>query len=165
MSKLICAMNSEHIIGVDNALPWHYSGDLVLFHEKTNGGVVIMGRRTYESIGRALPGRLNIVVTRIPINDAVISTTSVHEAYELANEHSSNVWFIGGAHIYAASFKYIDEMIITLVPDIIIESDYDVVRKFPTFPYKDFEYVAQKEHPYEPALKIINYKRSYNEYK
>ena len=104
---VICAMSENRIIGRSNELPWHLPGDLKYFKQTTLGSPIIMGRKTWESIGRPLPGRINIVVSRnnqLTI-EQVQTADSLTGAIKLAREvavpdNVSEVFVIGGAELY-----------------------------------------------------------------
>lgn len=114
--SLIVAMGKNRVIGVDNALPWHLSGDLKYFKATTLGKPIVMGRKTYDSIGRALPGRLNLVITRDPAwrADGVTAVTSLEAALRAAGD-AAEVMVIGGAQIYALALPLADRLYITEV--------------------------------------------------
>ena len=110
----VVAMASNRVIGKDGGLPWHLPEDLKFFKQFTTGGTIVMGRKTYESIGRPLPNRRNIVLSR--------SLETAPEGCELAADLgdldlSGDVFIIGGAQIYAALLDQLDEIIMTYVFD------------------------------------------------
>ena len=114
MKTIVVAMDRMNGIGADNDLLWHLPADMKHFKETTTGGTVIMGRKTYESIGRALPGRENIVVTRTPFAaEGITCATSLEEAYEAATR--DNVYILGGGQIYAQAINDMDKLIVTHV--------------------------------------------------
>jgi dihydrofolate reductase len=124
MSKLaiIVAVAENGVIGRDNGLPWRLSGDLQYFKRVTMGKPVIMGRKTYESIGRPLPGRRNIVITRNPSfqADGIDVVPSLDAALALAGsaaaaEGVEETVVIGGAEIYRAALPLADRLYITEV--------------------------------------------------
>ncbi len=117
MISLIVAHDPDRVIGYKNKLPWHIPGDLAYFKEKTMGKAMIMGRNTFESIGRALPGRKSIVVTRNPDYQAegAIVTTSLLEAVEIAKEHHEEVMVIGGEQIFRTILPNADRLYITFI--------------------------------------------------
>jgi dihydrofolate reductase len=124
---MIYAVSPEGIIGVDGRIPWHYKGDFRRFKRVTMGATIIMGRNTFESIGHALPGRRNIVVTSRPLRvEGVECATSVDQALELAGRET-DVWFIGGARIYEEALKHVDVIDVTYVPDRV-QATTNVVR-------------------------------------
>ena len=100
MISLIAALAADRIIGMENAMPWHLPADLAWFKRNTLNKPVIMGRLTFESIGRPLPGRLNIVVSSQPGNHDGVTVTSPEEAIAAAGE-AEEIMVIGGGRIYA----------------------------------------------------------------
>jgi len=117
--SLIVAVADNGVIGRDNALPWHISGDLKYFRRVTMGKPVVMGRKTFLSIGKALPGRLNIVVTATPgwAADGVVVAGSAPEALALARRLApdSEVMVIGGARLFDATLDRADRLYLTEV--------------------------------------------------
>ena len=115
---LIAAISKDRVIGKQGGIPWKIKKDLIFFKEKTLNSTIIMGRATYNSIGRPLPNRLNIVMTRSAKNtEGVTEVTSVKEAVETAskNKNSSKVYVIGGENIYKEFLPIAHRMIITEV--------------------------------------------------
>jgi dihydrofolate reductase len=120
---LIAAVSKDRVIGKQGGIPWKIKEDLSFFKEKTLNSPIIMGRATYNSIGRPLPNRLNIVMTRSTKNtEGVIEVTSVEAAIKAAsiNKDSSRVYIIGGENIYKEFLPIAHKMIITEV-DLQIE--------------------------------------------
>ncbi len=124
MSKVcqIVAVDKNNCIGRGNEMAWHIPSDFKYFKETTKGHPIIMGRKTFESIGRPLPGRLSIVLTRnleIDLPEGVVVTDSIDKAIACAKEavdyDTSKVFIIGGAQIYKASLEQTDEFFITRV--------------------------------------------------
>lgn len=117
MISLIVAHDLNRVIGMNNKLPWHIPNELAYFKEKTMGKSIVMGRNTFESIGRPLPGRLNIVITRNPSYEfeGVSVANSIEEAIELARKHHEEVMIIGGEQIFKKVLPYADLMYITLI--------------------------------------------------
>lgn len=120
--SLICAMATNRIIGRDNALPWHLSEDLKYFKRVTMGKCIIMGRKTWESIGRLLPGRTHIVVTTNPLYkaDGIHVVNSMAAAIELARTHSAKdgtdeAFVIGGVALFASALPLADRFHLTRV--------------------------------------------------
>ena len=122
---MIAAMANNRVIGADNAMPWHLPADLAHFKRTTLGKPVIMGRKTYESIGRALPGRLNIVITRddqYSLEDATV-VHSPEEALALANEQDTpEVMIIGGGNIYQQFLPQASTLYLTFI-DLDVAGD------------------------------------------
>src|SRR5580693_8124170 len=113
---MIFAMSPERVIGVGGQIPWNHPGDMKRFMRVTMGTTVIMGRATFDSVGKALPKRRNIVVTSRPLDaPAVECVRSVAEAVALAGD--ADVWFIGGARIYQEAMAYVDVIDVTYVPE------------------------------------------------
>lgn len=124
----IVAMDEGRVIGNNGEIPWHLPEDLAHFRATTMGGIVIMGRKTWESIPpkfRPLPGRINIVVSRqgtgLSLPDGVLSAASPEEALAIARQISTDdshgaIWVIGGAQLYAALLPFCDEVHCTHVP-------------------------------------------------
>ena len=123
---IIVAIADNNAIGKDNALLWHISEDLKFFRSTTVGCPVIMGRKTYESIGRPLPKRLNIIVSRKGYDapEGVLVVDSIEKGYEVAKEQGAEQCFvIGGGQIYAQAMQIADEMVITHVHTVIEDAD------------------------------------------
>ena len=123
---LIAAVSKDRVIGKQGGIPWKIKEDLSFFKERTLNSPIIMGRTTYNSIGRPLPNRLNIVMTRSAKNtEGVTEVTSVEKAIEAAskNKDSSKVYVIGGENIYKEFLPIAQKMIITEVDLYIKDGD------------------------------------------
>lgn len=131
MTKIcvVAAVAQDHCIGKDNTLPWKLPEDLKHFKELTMGAPLVMGRRTFESIGKPLPGRQNIIITRnlaYAPDGAVISNTlwgGIRAAQTFANLQGKNVYVIGGGEIYREVLPLADELIITHVHTRVVGGD------------------------------------------
>lgn len=134
MLSLIAALARNHTVGIANHLPWHLSDDLKYFKATTSGHPIIMGRKTYDSIGRPLPGRHNIVVTRDRNwkADGVTVVHSIAEAVAAAGE-VDEVFLIGGASLYAEALPLADRLYLTE-----IDADFDGDAFFPDWPRAQF---------------------------
>jgi dihydrofolate reductase len=125
---LIVAAAANNVIGRDNQLPWHLPQDLKYFKTKTLGKPIIMGRKTFESIGRPLPGRPNIVVTRSAAWSAAgaYAVSNLDDAFKLAGQlaesHEQEVMVIGGAEIYKAALLKADRIYMTRI-ELPMEGD------------------------------------------
>ncbi|HZV64287.1 MAG TPA: dihydrofolate reductase [Telluria sp.] len=110
---LVVAMDAQRGIGIDNALPWRLPEDLAHFKRITSGHPIIMGRKTFDSIGRPLPNRRNIVISRNAgwRHDGVEAVSSLQAALALAG--GEELFIIGGAQIFAAAMELADKMIVT----------------------------------------------------
>lgn len=114
----IAAIGQNRELGTSNQLSWRISADLKRLKALTTGHPLIMGRKTYESIGRPLPERTNIIVTRDPAftADGCVVANSIDEALEKAHAIDDEAIFIfGGAQIYEAAFPYIERLYLTLI--------------------------------------------------
>lgn len=139
---IIVARAKNGVIGVNNTLPWRLSEDLKHFKNTTLGHPIIMGRNTWESLGKALPGRRNIVVSRNPDYEATDAEVfeSLDDAID-ACTGSEKVFIIGGAQIYDEALAYVDKLIIT---EVDIEVDGDAY--FPNVDEMLWKEVSREEH-------------------
>ena len=114
---LVVAMNDDRIIGKGNALPWHIPEDLKHFRAVTMGHVIVMGRHTHQSIGKALPGRTNVVVTSRPelVAAGCETRSTLAEALELAWRTDEEPRVVGGAQIYAQALPLVTTIFLTEV--------------------------------------------------
>ena len=121
---LIAAFDKNQAIGIDGELPWNLSSDLKHFKKVTTGHSIIMGRKTFDSIGKALPNRKNIVLTRNKEwkVDGVITITNVNEIYQIC-ENEDEVFVIGGAEIYTAFLDTATKMILSYVETEVKDAD------------------------------------------
>jgi dihydrofolate reductase len=144
--SIIAAMDRKRGIGVDKQLPWRLSADLKRFRDLTMGHHIVVGRKTFESIGRPLPGRRTIIVTRdqgfkVEGCDVV---HSVEEAIELTRSRGESEAFIcGGAEIYAQSTAIADRMYLTFVDAEVAADTF-----FPQFDEREW---SERESFYQPA--------------
>ena len=124
---IIVAISDNNAIGRDNALLWHISEDLKFFRRTTLGCPVIMGRKTYESIGRPLPKRTNIVVSRgSEAPEGTLPAHSIEEAFALAEsspEAPERCFVIGGGQVYAQALDMADRLIVTHVHTVVDDAD------------------------------------------
>jgi len=159
--SLIVAMAENRAIGVANDLPWYLPADLKYFKATTLGKPIIMGRKTFDSIGRALPGRQNIVVTRNQkwAHEKVDVVPSLEAAIAAAGE-AGEVMITGGAQIYAEALAQglVDRMYITEVA-LTLEGD----AHFPDFDVSGWCEVSREAHPAvgeQPAYSFVVYERA-----
>ncbi|EEZ88447.1 dihydrofolate reductase [Vibrio harveyi 1DA3] len=154
--SMIAAMADNRIIGKDNQMPWHLPADFAWFKRCTMGKPVVMGRKTYESIGRPLPGRLNIVISRdasLSI-EGVTTVTSIEQALEVAGE-VEEVMIIGGGAIYAACLPMANKLYVTH-----IEAEIDGDTQFPDWGTEFKEtyseaYQADEKNAYSMRFTIL----------
>ncbi|OCQ50796.1 Dihydrofolate reductase [Photorhabdus australis subsp. thailandensis] len=122
--SLIAALAMDRIIGMDKTMPWNLPGDLAWFKRNTLNKPVIMGRVTYESIGRPLPGRLNIVLSNQPGDDERVTwVSSVDEALAVAGD-AEEIMVIGGGKIYNQFISLANRMYLTHVDAEVIGDTY-----------------------------------------
>jgi len=156
--SLIAAMDKNRLIGRENGLPWHLPADFNHFKQVTMGKPIVMGRKTFESIGKPLPGRKNIVISRTGFNaEGVITVDSIDKAFaEVANENE--IMVIGGASFYEQMIGRADRMYLTHV-----DAECDGDSWFPEIDMADWEiedeksYSADEKNNY--SFKIITYQR------
>lgn len=146
----IAAFSKNRVIGVGNDLPWHLPADMKYFMRTTKGHHVVMGRKTYESMGKPLPSRSNIVITRDPFWTAqgVAVVHTIEEALKLAdNAGEEELFIIGGGEIYSLSFPYLDKLYLTEIELVVPDGD----TYFPTFNESNWEVESIKH--FEPDEK------------
>ncbi|CAM3896509.1 dihydrofolate reductase [Mesobacillus zeae] len=142
MISLMWAMDENRVIGKDNQLPWHLPEDLKFFKRITTGHPVAMGRKTHESIGRPLPNRENIIITR-NMEYASENCTVLHSVDELLDSAAGTdgeVFVIGGAEIFCEILPYADKLIITMIHDTFEGDTY-----FPEFDLSQWELMSREE--------------------
>ena len=146
---LIWAMTRNRVIGRDNQLPWHLPDEMRHFMRTTLGKPVVMGRKQFESMGKPLPKRPNIVLSRNPefAPDGVTVVRTFDDAVEYAeavnrDPHNDEIMVIGGAEVYALALPRADRLYYTLI-DAELEGD----TLFPEFELAQFREVSREDHP------------------
>jgi len=158
---LIAAMDRNRLIGADGGMPWHIPGDLPRFKRLTLGKPVLMGRRTFDSIGRALPGRRNLVMTRDAEFSApsVETVSSVDEAINAAlHAGAEELMVMGGAQVYALALARATCLEITH-----IDATYEGDTWFPAYDAENWTCVAQQSvaaDQVSPAHRFMTWRRS-----
>ncbi|MCO6433823.1 dihydrofolate reductase [Nitrosomonas nitrosa] len=150
--SLLAAMASNRVIGRNNALPWRLPADLKRFKALTMGQIIVMGRKTYESIGRPLPGRINIIVTRQPDLSVVgvTVTRSVEEALTACLIHpDKEIFIIGGAELYQQTLKHCQRLYLTEV-----QKAFEGDAFFPEFDRSDWHEIVRERHVQEEGEKL-----------
>lgn len=140
--SLIVASSENRVIGGDNQLLWHLPADLKHFKALTSGKPIIMGRKTYASIGKALPGRTNIIMTRDPNFQAqgCIVVASIAQALTAAGE-AEEIMVIGGGEIYQATLSLATHIYLTIVHHKFIGDTY-----FPELPAQEWLLLEKEDH-------------------
>ena len=146
--SLIAALSSNRVIGVDSRMPWHLSADLKRFKAITWGKPILMGRKTHESIGRPLPGRINIVLTTDPdyLAAGCFVAHSLDEAMALAGE-SDELMVIGGASLYERFLPEADQLYLTL-----IGREFEGDTYFPAFSLEDWRELESETVAEDPSV-------------
>lgn len=142
MFSLIVAMDENQLIGKNNTLPWHLSSDLKKVKTLTTSNVIVLGRKNFESIGKPLPNRLNVVLTRnsnISIPGCVVMH-SVDEVISAFQHDPREIFIFGGAEIYKLFFPYISKMYITLIHQTFEGDTY-----FPPYNKEEWKILSKKE--------------------
>lgn len=140
----IVAMNPDGLIGDQNKIPWHLPADLKYFKKITLGHHILMGRKCFDSIGKSLPGRKNIVVTKNPtfiVTDCII-TNSIEEGILIAQQNKEEEMFIlGGGEIYRQSMHLVNKLYLTMVQ---FNGSGDVF--FPQIDYNEWSLISDEKH-------------------
>ena len=160
MINIVVAKASNNVIGAKNDLIWHLPNDLKHFKNITSGHPIIMGRKTFESLGRPLPNRTNIVVTRDQNWSAenIEIETSLPKAIEAAQKIDQDIYIIGGGNIYKQAMEFADVLYITEV-----HHEFDGDTYYPEIDSDEWEEVEREDfkkdekHPY--AYSFVTYKR------
>lgn len=166
--SIIVAMAQNRVIGLNGQMPWHLPADLAWFKKNTVGKPVIMGRKTFESIGRPLPNRHNIVISRTitnqttVMNEKTITTwvQSIDEAINLAkNQAVDEAFIIGGGNIYQQALSLVDQLYLTHI-DATLSGD----TCFPDYHPDEWRKTYQEDHkaddknPYDYQFEILKRK-------
>jgi dihydrofolate reductase len=161
---IVVAAADNDVIGRDNALPWHIPQDLQHFRRRTMGRPILMGRRTFESIGRPLPGRSNIVITRnedyradgVRVVHSLAAATALAEQIALI-DGSEELMVIGGAEIYALALPQAGAISLTRV-----HTAPDGDARLPPIDWTQWREVSRREHAADaaqPAFTFLEYTR------
>ena len=160
---LVAALDRRHAIGKGNTLPWHLPDDFRHFKALTLGKPILMGRRTAQSLGRALPGRRNLVLTRstrVPFT-GMEAVTSLEDALAIAgSDGTDELCVIGGGEVFALTLPMATRMHLTWVDTAIADAD----AYFPRFDPEQWRVVSREAHPSDPkhafAFEFVEYARS-----
>ena len=178
ISHIVC-MDRKGVIGYGNKMPWNIPEELLYFKQQTINNIVIMGNNTFKSIGKRLPNRVNIVISK---NDDTITednfykVKTIEEAFVvaeyIASEESRDIFIIGGSSIYEQTFDYVDHLYINVL-DINLEHHYEHSMYASDFNYypieesiKDFEMISNQSlyssHEVR-SIKVLIYNRINNQ--
>jgi len=164
---LIAAMATNGVIGRDNTMPWHLPNDLRHFKHKTMGKPIIMGSNTLKSIGRPLPGRTNIILSKSltlaaiesmltnsitqskPYDWQILIAQSLPQAIAMAQEIDKDIFVIGGGHVYEQSFQYATHLALT-----IIHSDIEGDTYFPAWDSTQWKAIKEEHHEPDDAHQL-----------
>lgn len=152
---LIAAMDPNRVIGYKNRIPWQIPEEMAHFKESTMGHAVVMGRKTFESIGKALPGRTNIVLSTK--QDLTLPNCHiVHDLTEGIHYCSSHkkVFIIGGRTLYKQAMKQVDTIILSILHQGYVGDTY-----FPDIPADSFQLISEKEMGTEQFFTLQTYRR------
>lgn len=138
MVSLIVAHAKQNVIGFKNKMPWHLPNDLKTVKRLTTGNTIVMGRKTYESLGRALPNRTNVVLSRnkdLSYPDATV----IHTIEEIKNL-PGKVFIFGGANIYRETCELVDEMFITSIEEVFAGDTF-----FPDYDLNEWDIISREK--------------------
>jgi len=147
---LIAAMTKDRVIGSDGKMPWHIPQDLKMFRKITTGNIVVMGRKTYESIGKPLPERENIILSHTPV-EGVTVCGSILEAVRIGELSDKKLFFIGGAEVYGQVINIVSHMLISWINGSHKGDSY--------FPEIDFSEWHEADKAYYDDFTMVHYTR------
>ena len=153
----IVAVDRQGAIGKGGKLPWHYSSDMKFFRETTTGHAVVMGRKTWLTLGKPLKNRLNIVLSRdstIEPQESLLVLTDIDSVVSLNDSLTTDLFVIGGAQIYSAFLPYIEKWIVTEVPLTVSGADTFMPESY----LEGFKSAGSK--PLEEQLVVKYYERA-----
>ena len=149
---IIVAMTPHRLIGKNNQIPWHLSEDLQNFKQLTSGHTVVMGRKTFASIGKPLPNRNNLVVSRtVRKIEGCEVFANLESALQRGHELGEKIYIIGGSQVYQAALPLADCLYISWV-----EGDFNGDTFFPEFPLDDWQISTEEEFA---TFKLVRYQR------
>ena len=152
----IAAVASNNVIGIQNKLPWNIPEDLKFFRNKTRNSVVIMGRKTFESLGSPLPKRHNIVISRSQKFKGVVMAVTIDEAIKKAQKEKTQneIFIIGGAEIYKQSLNKVQKIYMTR-----IHKNYEGDTFYPEVPKDQFHLAEKIDRKGDPDFSFLTYVR------
>lgn len=155
--SLIVCMAENHVIGNQNKMPWNLPQDLQRFKKLTLGHPILMGRKTHESIGRVLPGRENIVISRNSEfkSEGVRVFSSLEQGLDFLKKTTREAFVIGGAEIYRLALPLVDKIYLT-----IIHQPFEGDAFFPDIPKENFKLVSQEDFTEPYSFSFLDYERT-----
>lgn len=144
--RIVVAASENNVIGLDNQLPWHLPDDLKFFKKMTTGMPVVMGKNTWKSLGKALPGRLNVVIssTLTDLPEGVLHFDTLEAALEyLRTQQLEEISIIGGGQLYHSALDFTNTVYLTRVHAVLEKG----TAFFPSLPSEDWELVWEEFHP------------------
>ncbi len=154
---LIAAMAHNRVIGRNNSIPWHIPAEMHFFKKSTMGHAVIMGRKTFDSIAMALPGRLNVVLSRdrtLKIQGCLIAS-DLKAGFECCKDHEK-IFIIGGRSIYLEAMNMADTVLLS-----VLDKEYEGDIFFPHIPTKHFQHVSEERMGKTDMFTLHTYKRKF----
>ncbi len=156
--SIISAMDRHRVIGMENRLPWRLPADMKWFRRHTLGKPVVMGRKTFDSLGKPLPGRTNIVITHDPgfRADGVVVVHNIDDAIEAARKVGQEVMIIGGASFYEQMLPRADKLYLTL-----LDGEFEGDAWFPEFEINEWQelennrFEPDEENPHHYRFVIL----------
>ncbi|MDD2777011.1 MAG: dihydrofolate reductase [Gallionella sp.] len=158
--SLIAAMAKNHTIGINNTLPWRIPADLQHFKRLTLGHHILMGRKTFDSIGKPLPQRTTVVITRNPelqIEGCLMANSL--EAAIAACAGETEIFIVGGAEIYAQALPYADTLYLTEIQQDVVGDAH-----FPAFKLSEWQEVSREAHQQETPQTLLYHFACYQRY-
>lgn len=143
--RIVVAASENNVIGLDNQLPWHLPDDLKFFKKMTAGMPIVMGKNTWESLGKVLPGRLNIIIsaTLKEAPEGVMLFNTLDKALDYLREQSfEDISIIGGGQLYLAALVYTHTVYLTRVHTVLEEG----TAFFPVLPAEEWELIWEEAH-------------------
>lgn len=140
---ILAAVSANRVIGLNNALPWHLPADLKHFKQLTIGQIVVMGRRTFDSIGKPLPDRTNVVLTRQRHFNwpGILTAGSIQEVLDHFSSDDRQIFIIGGAEIYQQTLPFCQRLYLTE-----IQQDFAGDTFFPEYDRNDWREISREMH-------------------
>lgn len=140
---ILAAVSTNGVIGLNNSLPWHLPADLKHFKQLTTGQIVVMGRRTFDSIGKPLPGRTNVVLSRQrdPVIPEIITANSIQEVLDHFGNDDRQIFIIGGAELYQQTLPLCQRLYLTE-----IQQDFTGDTFFPKYDRNNWREISREIH-------------------